>query len=356
MKVLFVGVILICRLLPMPSLSNRQLIALVISINVVIIALILSGLLVRFIVNGDEHKENMVTDQQLWNRPFGVFCDSHIISAQLDKPLQTLVNSPPLFDAYALTASEFSNLSKAVVMRDFTLHSLSGLLPNTKKYHNFFFIEGSRIAATACYTRVDDYGIIDDNSIDNTSHVYMYLMKSERVFDYMKERLHTGSCHDLAKDDCYVITLTASKTCEEIDAVNATLLVNNTKTDHYIFVYYYQNSKTDQSPQSLSISLWLTYVVQRQMYDVNRFSRPLAKKVSKLINVRSKIILLDFPWLLDEPYSELYNIEVTLASEPNNGIYLAVFGGIGIVCIVICLLGFVLYSRFHHRLFGYEQL
>ena len=333
----------------MRPFSNRQLLVFAIVINLIILLLLVTALLVRFLGNREDYSENMVTNQQLWQRPIGVFIRSYSITAQLNYNA-ALINSPPVFDAYTITPEDFINISKTIVIRNFTVNSLSGLQPNTFKYHNYFFIEGTQIEASACFSYLGSDGH------ENASYFFMYVIKSEEVFNDMKPSLHTGSCNGLARDVCDVVLLKLNKNCESIEAVRTTIYVKGTKKDHYIFAFFYRNTEADKTSQSSETSLWVTYVIQRPMYDVKYFGKPLAIETSNLIDLRSRIVLLDFPWLLDKQYGEVYNIELSFIPEPNNEIYLAVFSWIGILLIVFCILCFALYIRrcVHQR--GYEPL
>ena len=309
--------------------------------------LLVSALLLRFIYYGAKISENMVTNQLLLHKPLSMFCQKQFISVNIDKPDQTLINSPPYFDAYALTDGEYKELPKRIVVRNFFLNSVSGLQPDEIKYHNFFFQENTRIETSACYNYEGD----DDNA--NTAYVYMYIIKSNKVFKSMKKRLYSYSCNDLSQDDCSVTKLILNKNCESgTNATRSIKYVNNTKTDNYIFAFVYENKRADKSAQSSGISLWLTYFIQSPMYDVTYLSYPLAKKVNKLYSDR-RLILLDFPYLRTETNYELYNLELTIAYEPNSLIYLAVFG-LGGIMLLLLMACFLHYLFSHQR--GYEQL
>ena len=327
---------------------KRLLLRMFVSALIFFVMLFVAAMLVRYVYYSTKYSENMVTNQLLLHQPLGKFCSRRFISVNIDKSDQTLINSPPYFDAYALTNGEYADLSKRIVERNFSLNSVSGLLPDEIKYHNFFFLENTRIETSACYKYEGD----DDNA--DTAYVYMYIIKSNKVFKSMKKSLHTVSCKGLSQEDCNVTKLILNKNCES--GANATRTIkydNNTKTDNYIFAFYYENKRADKSAQSSGISLWLTYFIQSPMYDVTYLSYPLAKKVNKLYSDR-RLILLDFPYLRTETNYELYNLELTIAYEPNSLIYLAVFGlgGIMLLLIVFCFIRY-LFSR--HQ-FGYEQL
>ena len=319
----------------MPPYSYRQIIVLVILMHLIVLLLIATAVLLRYVAFGEEHSETMVTDQQLWRR-HSIFCKYHTISAQLDTPSQTFINSPPIFDVYAFTLAEYSDLIKTVVMRNFTLHSLSSIKPNKFKYHNYHFLNGTRIEATVCFT-------YNENSSE--TNLYMYLLKSEKVFNHVKRHLSKGSCKGFTRDVCDVkiIALNKTNSCD-----NETVNINT--TDHYIFVYYYSTKSLKRREAILNLS----YVIQRTQYDITKFGRIESQKTI-VDNIRSSIILLDFPWLSDKPFGELYNIELTFSSVPNNDVYLIVFGGTGFLLVLLCFLICDLYIYFRRR-FSYEQL
>ena len=333
----------------MAQFCNRRITAVVIGMSAILLLLVMTALLVRFFAFNNERSENMVTNQQLWLRPVdSIFCNSHTISAQLDETFKTLINSPPYFDAYVLTQEEYANMNKTIIARNFTIHSLSGLQPSKFKYHNYYFMENTHVEVSACFTYVGD----DGN--DNASTVYMYWMKSERVFESMQQRLYTGNCSNFADDVCDVVTINLQNNCNDSDAFSTTMDFDVAEKDHYVFTYYYLNAKSDKKTQSSGILLWLNYKLQRPMYNVSHFSNIIGRKTSQ-INLKSKIMLLDFPYLLDKPFSEAYNIEVTFTPEPNIFIYLVIFGGFGIMLLVPFILYLIQYTSFLRRT-GYEEI